>query len=206
VAGAGVLAGALAMIAWGGPRQHRMRGMLLATVALGCFSMITGLRSDLIVIAVGVCGMTAWLTLLNGIYATIVQVKVPQRFHGRVFAMNTIIAWATVPFGWGLVAPNAAGLLDPLLAKGGALAPTVGTLIGTGPGRGIGFMYVVFGLAIVAVALIALRVPVLARFDRDVPDAVADDLVGVQALRAAGTAPAPSPKSPSLSRKTEAMT
>jgi amino acid adenylation domain-containing protein len=206
VAGAGAIAGALAMLAWGGPRQHRMRGVLLCTVALGCFSMITGLRSDLIVIAVGACGMTALVTLLNGIYATIVQVKVPQRFHGRVFAMNTIIAWATVPFGWGLIAPNAAGLLGPLLAKGGALAPTVGKLIGTGPGRGIGFMYVVFGLAIVAVALAAMRVPVLARFDRDVPDAVADDLVGVQALRAAGTVPAPSRKSPSLSPKTEAMT
>jgi hypothetical protein len=199
VAGAGVIAGALAMLAWGGPRTHRMRGVLLTTVALGCFSLITGLRANLTVIAVGVFGMIAWLTLLNGIYFTIVQVKVPQRFHGRVFAMNTIIAWATVPFGWGLIAPNAVRLLNPLLSRGGALAPTVGTLIGTGPGRGIGLMYVLFGLAIVAVALIAMRVPVLARFDRDVPDAVADDLVGLEALRALGTAPGSSPKSPSLS-------
>jgi hypothetical protein len=59
-------------------------------------------------------------------------------------------------------------------------------------------MYVLFGLAIVAVALIAMRVPVLARFDREVPDAVADDLVGLQALRK------PSPTTPS--EKTEAIT
>jgi hypothetical protein len=195
------------MMAWGGPRRMRLRGVLLCTLGAGCFGLVIGLRANLVVIGVGVCGMIAWVTLLNGIYTTIVQVKVPQRFHGRVFAIQTLIAWSTLPIGYGLVAPNAAGLLNPLLVKGGALAPTVGWLIGTGPGRGIGFMYVLFGLAIVAVALIAMRVPALARFDREVPDAIADDLVGVQALRAAAgsaslgpPAKAPSPSSP----KTEA--
>nr|WP_221475087.1 non-ribosomal peptide synthetase/MFS transporter [Sphaerisporangium rubeum] len=184
LAGVGTFAGALIMIVWGGPRRLRLRGVLLCTLALGVFSVVTGLRADLVVIAVGVCGMTAWVTLLNGIYTTIVQVKVPQRFHGRVFAMNTLIAWSTLPIGFGLVAPYAASVLDPLLVDGGALAGSVGTLIGTGPGRGIGFMYLLFGAAIVAVALIAMRVPALARFDHEVPDAVADDLIGVQALRA----------------------
>ncbi|MEO3811588.1 amino acid adenylation domain-containing protein [Sphaerisporangium sp. B11E5] len=184
LAGVGTFAGALIMIAWGGPRKLRLRGVLLCTLALGVFSVVTGLRADLVVIAVGVCGMTAWVTLLNGIYTTIVQVKVPQRFHGRVFAMNTLIAWSTLPIGFGLVAPYAASVLDPLLMDGGALASSVGTLIGTGPGRGVGFMYLLFGAAILVVALIALRVPALARFDQEVPDAVADDLVGLQALRA----------------------
>ncbi|TMR36862.1 amino acid adenylation domain-containing protein [Nonomuraea zeae] len=184
LAGVGTFAGALVMIVWGGPRRLRLRGVLLCALVLGGFCLVTGLRADLAVIAVGACGMTLWVTVLNGIYTTIVQVKVPQRFHGRVFAMNTLIAWSTLPVGFGLVAPYAAALLDPLLLADGPLAPTVGALIGTGPGRGIGLMYVLFGLAIAAIALIAMRVPALARFDRDVPDAVADDLVGVRALRA----------------------
>ncbi|MGW4637723.1 MFS transporter [Sphaerisporangium sp. NPDC004334] len=183
LAGVGTFAGALIMIVWGGPRRMRLRGVLLCTLVLGCFCLVTGLRADLTVIAVGVCGMTLWITLLNGIYTTIVQVKVPQRFHGRVFAMNTLIAWSTLPIGFGLVAPYAAAVLDPLLARGGALAPTVGALLGTGPGRGIGLMYVLFGAVIVLIVLVATRVPALARFDQEVPDAVADDLVGVQALR-----------------------
>jgi amino acid adenylation domain-containing protein len=184
LAGVGTFAGALVMVVWGGPRRLRMRGVLLCALALGGFCLVTGLRADLAVIAVGACGMTAWVTVLNGIYATIVQVKVPQRFHGRVFAMNTLIAWSTLPIGFGLVAPYGAALLDPLLLADGPLAATAGALIGTGPGRGIGLMYVLFGLAIAALALVAMRVPALARFDRDVPDAVADDLVGVRALRA----------------------
>ena len=137
---------------------------------------------SLVVIAAGVAGVTFSITLMNSIYATIVQVKVPQRFHGRVFAMNTLIAWSTLPIGFGLVAPNAASLLDPLLREHGVLASTVGAVIGTGPGRGIGFMYLLFGAAILAIALIAMRVPALARFDQEVPDAIADDLVGLQVL------------------------
>jgi amino acid adenylation domain-containing protein len=212
VAGGGVLAGALALMIWGGPRRLRMRAVLLAALADGCFAALIGARASLVVIAIGVFGMLAWITVLNGVYTTIVQVKVPQRFHGRVFAIQTLIAWSTLPIGFGLVAPNAAGLLNPLLVKGGALASTVGGVIGTGPGRGIGFMYVAFGLAIAAVALIAMRVPALARFDREVPDAVADDLVGVQALRAAAASPdLPSPgkqrpSSPATpTQKTEAI-
>ena len=197
--GAGVFAAALVMIAWGGPRRLRMRGVLLCSLGIGCCCLVTGLRANLAVIAVGVAGVTFSITLMNAIYATIVQVKVPQRFHGRVFAMNTLIAWSTLPIGFGLIAPNAAWMLDPLLGSHGALASTVGAVIGTGPGRGIGFMYLLFGAAILAVGLIAMRVPVLARFDREVPDAVADDLVGLRALR-------DSPSAPTHPTKTEAMT
>ncbi|MCK2215701.1 amino acid adenylation domain-containing protein [Actinomadura sp. ATCC 31491] len=191
LAGAGTLAGALVMTVWGGPRRLRLRGVLLCALALGFCCAVTGLRADLAVIAAGACGMTAWVTVLNGIYTTIVQVKVPQRFHGRVFAMNTLIAWSTLPIGYGLVAPYAAALLDPLLLDGGPLAPTVGALIGTGPGRGIGLMYVLSGLVIMALALVATRVPALARFDREVPDTVADDLVGLRALGVPAADPLP---------------
>ncbi|GAA2288350.1 hypothetical protein GCM10010149_38720 [Nonomuraea roseoviolacea subsp. roseoviolacea] len=82
-----------------------MRTVLWFTLALAAFCLVTGLRADLVTIGAGAFGMSLWLTLLNGVYATIVQVKVPQRFHERVFALNTLIAWSTLPLGFGLVAP-----------------------------------------------------------------------------------------------------
>lgn len=174
MAGLGVFLGGLAMTAWGGPQRKRMRGVLLSTVALSVFCLITSLRPDLLLISAGAFGMSLWLTLLNGIYTTIVQVKVPQRLHGRVFALNTLIAWSTLPIGFGLVAPYASTLLEPL-------APSVRALIGTGPGRGIALMYLIFALAIAVIAVVALRSR-LARFDDEVADAVPDDLVGLKAL------------------------
>ncbi|MEV0151285.1 MULTISPECIES: amino acid adenylation domain-containing protein [unclassified Nonomuraea] len=181
VSGLGVFVAGLTMTAWGGPSRGRMRAVLWCTLALAVFCLVTGLRADLVTIGIGAFGMSLWVTLLNGIYATIVQVKVPQRFHGRVFALNTLIAWSTLPLGFGLVAPYGAAVFDPLLAPGGALAPTVGALIGTGAGRGVGLMYLLFALAITVVAVVALRSRLPGLLDRSA-DATPDDLVGLQAL------------------------
>ena len=110
-------------------------------------------------IAVGAFGMSFWLTVVNGVYTTIVQVKVAQRFHGRVFALNTLIAWSTLPLGWGVIVPFGTRLFEPR----------------------IGSMYLVFAAAMALVVLVALRTPALRRFDTDVPDSVPDDLIGLEA-------------------------
>ncbi|MEU9835857.1 amino acid adenylation domain-containing protein [Streptosporangium sp. NPDC048047] len=182
VSGLGAFLGGLLMTFWGGPRHRRMRGMLALTAALAGFCLLTGARPDLWLIAAGAGGMALCLALVNGVYTTIIQVKVPQRFHGRVFALNTMIAWSTLPIGFGLVAPYGAAVFEPLMAPGQPLADTLGVLIGVGEGRGIGLMYVTFALAMAMIVATALRTRTLARFDREVPDAPADDLVGRQAL------------------------
>jgi MFS family permease len=179
--GAGGVVGGLVMTAWGGPPRRRMRGMLLATAALALACLFTGVRASPLVVAAGAFGMGLGITLVNGIYTTIVQVKVPQRFHGRVFALNTLVAWSTLPLGYGLVAPYGTRLAEPLMRHGGPLAGTVGRLIGTGPGRGIGLLYVLFALAMLALVGAARRTRVLSRFDAEVPDAPPDDLVGLAA-------------------------
>ncbi|MEV6353306.1 non-ribosomal peptide synthetase/MFS transporter [Streptomyces hydrogenans] len=178
--GAGALLGGVAMGFWGGPRRHRLRGMLALAGLLALAGAVTGLRANLWVVALGAFGMSFALALVNGIYATIVQTKVAQRFHGRVFALNTLVAWSTIPLGHGVVAPLGSAFFGPLMEPGGALAPVFGPLIGTGPGRGIALMYVLFGLAMAGLVALGLRLPSLARFDRDVPDAEPDDLVGLR--------------------------
>jgi amino acid adenylation domain-containing protein len=186
IGGAGVALGGLTMTVWGGPSRRRMYGMLVAGVAMGAFGMFAGLRPNIAVVAAGLCGLFFCVALVNGLHATIVQVKVPQRYHGRVFALDQMIAWSTIPLGIVVIAPLAIGLFDPLLVPGGALAGTVGQVIGVGEGRGIGLSYLVLGLLIVGLSLAALRNRALARFDRDVPDALPDDVVGIQALQARG--------------------
>ncbi|MEW1690498.1 amino acid adenylation domain-containing protein [Streptomyces sp. NPDC091265] len=178
--GAGAILGGVVMGFWGGPRRHRLRGMLGIAALLALAGAVTGLHASLWVIAAGAFGMSFALSLVNGVYSTIVQVKVPQRFHGRVFALNTLVAWSTLPLGHGVIAPLGSALLGPLMEPGGALAPVFGPLIGTGPGRGIALMYVLFGCAMLGMVALGLRLPVLARFDRDVPEAEPDDLVGLR--------------------------
>nr|BFE63262.1 hypothetical protein GCM10020063_077880 [Dactylosporangium thailandense] len=178
--GLGAVAGGLLMSFWGGPRRHRVRGMLLVVLGLALSSALPGLRPSELLVAAGALGMSLGLTLANGVYTTIVQVKVPQRFHGRVFAVNTVIAFSTIPIGYAVVAPLGSRLLDPLLAPHGALAGSLGALIGTGPGRGTALLFLLLAAVMVAQVLVSLRLPSLARFDERVPDAAPDDLIGAQ--------------------------
>ncbi|GAA1548385.1 hypothetical protein GCM10009827_080840 [Dactylosporangium maewongense] len=180
VSALGVFLGGLVMAAWGGPQHRRMFGVLVATLGLAVCALVTGLRENLVLIGAGALGLALALTLLNGVYTTIIQVKVPQRLHGRVFSLNTLIAWSTMPIGFGVVAPFGAELFRPLLRDGGPLAGSLGPVFGTGPQRGLGLMFAVFAIAVAAVAAVGLRV--LRRFDDEVPDALADDLVGLTVL------------------------
>ncbi|MCW3816663.1 amino acid adenylation domain-containing protein [Micromonospora sp. DR5-3] len=176
----GAVAGGVLMSLWGGPRRRRMIGVLVANLgtAIGC--VLIGLDASVAMICVGMGWLAMAMTTAQSIYATIVQVKVPQRFHGRVFSLNQTIAWSTLPIGFALLAPGATALFEPMLAPGGALAGSVGAVIGTGPGRGIGFAYVCFGLALVLVTLGGFAIRLLRRFDIEVADSLPDDLIGAQ--------------------------
>ncbi|RKE21815.1 non-ribosomal peptide synthetase/MFS transporter [Streptomyces sp. TLI_171] len=181
--GAGIALGGALMAVWGGPAEHRMRAVLGAFLLMTAGCLVTGLRPSTALVGVGVFGMFLGLTVMNTVYATIVQVKVPARFHGRAFAVNAVFAWCTMPIGFVLLGPGAAALLQPTLEPGGALASTVGRVVGTGAGRGLGLTYVLFALVLIGGCLVVRRLPVFAEFDRRVPDARPDDLVGLEALR-----------------------
>ena len=176
----GAVAGGILMSVWGGPRRRRMVGVLIGNLgtAVGC--ALIGLDASLAMVCAGVFWLAMAMTTAQSIYATIVQVKVPQRFHGRVFSLNQTISWSTLPIGFALLAPGATALFEPMLAPGGALAGSVGAVIGTGPGRGIGFAYVCFGLILVLITLGGFTIPLLRRFDIEVADSLPDDLIGAQ--------------------------
>ncbi|WP_406080749.1 amino acid adenylation domain-containing protein [Micromonospora sp. NBC_00858] len=176
----GAVAGGVLMSLWGGPRHRRMIGVLIGNLgtALGC--VLVGLDASVAMICVGAFWLAMSMTTAQSIYATIVQVKVPQRFHGRVFSLNQTISWSTLPIGFALLAPAATSLFEPLLAPDGALAGSVGAVIGTGPGRGIGFAYVCFGAALFLITLGGFAIRLLRRFDLEVPDSLPDDLIGAQ--------------------------
>ena len=174
----GMIAGGLLMALWGGPRRNRMIGVLVANAGTGLGCLVTGLRPAMVVVALGVFLMSCAMALAQGIYATIVQVKVPQRFHGRVFALNQTITWSTLPIGFALLAPAVTTWLEPMLAPNGGLAGSIGAVIGVGPGRGIGLGYLLLGLTLLAVTAGGFAIRVLRRFDTEVEDSLPDDLVG----------------------------
>ncbi|MEV0393600.1 non-ribosomal peptide synthetase/MFS transporter [Polymorphospora rubra] len=178
--GVGALLGGGIMAVWGGPRHRRMHGMLLVTFAFAAAGLLTGLRPSIAVVAAGALGMSLSLSIINGIWLTIIQTKVPQRLHARVIALNMVIALSTMPLGQAVLAPTLVPIFEPLLEDGGPLAGTAGVVLGVGPGRGTGLLYILLGLCIAVVVAVSLRIRSLARFDDEVADATPDDLIGLR--------------------------
>jgi hypothetical protein len=128
-------------------------------------------------VAAGLFLFNFWAPVMNGCSQAVWQVKVPPELQGRVFAIRRMIATCTTPIGYLLAGPLADGVFAPLMAPGGALAGTLGPLLGgTGPGRGIGLLLVVMGGMCVVVAVAGLLSPRLMRMEDDLPDAHPDAL------------------------------
>jgi DHA3 family macrolide efflux protein-like MFS transporter len=75
------------------------------------------------------------------------QVRVPAAAQGRVFALRRAITWASLPISYAIAGPLADSVFTPALSAGGALAASVGSLFGTGPGRGIALLLMCAGVA-----------------------------------------------------------
>jgi MFS family permease len=166
---AGLLVGGLLLGALGGPRE-RMRGVLGFGVVYGASFLAVGLRPSLPLIAAASFLLMFPVPVINGCSQVIWQSKVPLELQGRVFAVRRMIAQATLPIAFLAAGPLADRVFTPLLVEAGPLAGSVGRLLGTGPGRGIGFLYVVLGTAFLAVGSLAALSRRLRQVERDLPD------------------------------------
>jgi MFS family permease len=154
--GFGVLAGSILMIAWGGPKR-RIHGILGAGLLFGVGIAVIGLRPWIPLIAVGVLIYAVSLPIVNTCNSTLWQRKVPAELLGRVMGTLRMVALSTIPASALVAGAISDGIFEPLLRQRGALAGSVGRILGTGPGRGIGLVFVLVGLVPVIAAAAAYR-------------------------------------------------
>ncbi len=169
VAGAGMLLGSVTMSLWGGP-QRRVLGILGAMLLQGTLLTLGGLRESLPVIA-GVAFAFLFLNpVVNTCSQAIWQSKVAPELQGRVFAIRRMVAMSAMPLAFALAGPLADRVFEPLLAPGGALAETVGAVIGVGKGRGIAFLFMLLGVGEILGLVAACSYGPLRRVDEILPD------------------------------------
>jgi MFS family permease len=152
VAGGGMLVGSLAMSAWGGPRR-RINGVLLFELLSGLCFLLIGLRPSAWLVAIGAFGAHLTIAVVYGSNQAIWQSQVPPDVQGRVFAAQQMIATSTRPLAYLVAGPLADRLFEPLLAPAGPLTGSMGQIIGVGPGRGIGLLFLIMGVLKVAASL-----------------------------------------------------
>lgn len=169
--GMGMLLGSIVLSARGGPRR-RSRGVI-GFIALGAVGLlITGLHPAVIFPAAGLFLLVFAVPLASGPSQAIFQSKVAPEVQGRVFAMRSLISRSMMPLAFLVAGPLADQVFEPLMQPGGGLAGTVGAVLGTGAGRGVGLMFVLAAVALLGGSLLAYLNPRIRNVEEELPDAV----------------------------------
>jgi DHA3 family macrolide efflux protein-like MFS transporter len=167
----GLLVGSVALSAWGGP-SRKVRGLVAGQILSMLFIMMMGLRPSLILVTVAMFLNLLISPTVMGCSQAIWMSKTPRHMMGRVLAIRRMLAMSTMPIAALACGPIAERVFNPLLVPGGPLANSVGRVVGTGPARGVGLMFLVIGAFVIAVTLLLYSSPRVRRLEEEIPDAV----------------------------------
>jgi MFS transporter, DHA3 family, macrolide efflux protein len=188
IAGSGLLAGSVVMSIWGGPKR-RVLGIFSFMVCQGLLLFLGGLRPSIPLVATAAFIFLFSPPIINGSSQAIWQRKVAPDVQGRVFSIRTMIAWSSLPVAYLVAGPLADQVFEPIMALNGPLAETVGQVIGVGPGRGIGLLFMLLGGLILTATLLGFLSPRLRRVEIELPDTIADKKTDSIQTQAEGSAP-----------------
>ncbi|MEO0562511.1 MAG: MFS transporter [Chloroflexota bacterium] len=167
--GVGSFLGGIVLTISGGP-PRRMNGMLVGVAVAGFGTALVGLRESESLMIVGFIIVGASFVFMIGLNRVIWQTKAAPDVLGRIFALRVALGVGAQSIGILIAGPLAERVFEPLLADGGALAGSVGSLIGVGPGRGMAFMFVLVGLLLIGLALFSAVAPAVRLLEDRVPD------------------------------------
>ena len=140
----------------------------------GLCVIISGLRPSAQLFALATFFFCLGLPIINGFIQVIFQRKVALNVQGRVFALMRMIAGSSLPLAYVVAGPLADRVFEPLMTTGGLLTGSIGQLIGVGPGRGIGLMFIILGAITMLITVVAYQYPRLRLLEEELPDAMAD--------------------------------
>jgi MFS transporter, DHA3 family, macrolide efflux protein len=175
IGGVGMLLGGLVMSAWGG-LKYRIHSVLGFTLLNGLCILFGGLQPSVPIFFVTAFIYFFGLAVINSSDQAIWQSKIPLAVQGRVFAMRTMLAWASVPLAYLMAGPLADRVFEPLLAVGGPLAGSIGRIIGVGKGHGIALLFVAIAILMILMVIGGYLYLPLRLLENQLPDAIIDDV------------------------------
>ena len=139
--GIGGVVGGVVLSVWGGPKRQ-IHGVLAgAAISFFLGDLLFAVGQSVIVWGAGAFLAAFFIPFIMGCNRAIWQSKVPPAIQGRVFSVQTMLQTGMMPIGYLAAGPLADLVFEPAMATNGRLAETFGWLVGTGPGAGMGLMF-----------------------------------------------------------------
>ncbi len=172
-AGVGLLIGTVVMGAWGGPKR-KINGLVGGSVIGYLGFLAYGLPPTWWVLTTPMIVLCFLEPICYGCSQAIWMAKTPPDVQGRVFAVRRVIAQSMTPLSYLFAGPLVDRVLEPAFRPGGALASSVGSLIGTYPGSGMRFLLMMIGVVCVALCVAVYLYPRTRHVEEELPDFVPD--------------------------------
>ncbi|MBV9791760.1 MAG: MFS transporter [Chloroflexi bacterium] len=173
IGGVGALLGSLAISIWGGPRR-KVYGVLGGIFVQGAILLLGGFRPSVPLITVATFLFLFCFPIVGSCSQAIWQTKIAPEIQGRVFALRRMVALSASPVAYLLAGPLVDQVFEPLLLPEGALADSVGQVIGVGEGRGIGLLLILLGLGTMLVVIASWLRPQIRLVELRLPDVISD--------------------------------
>jgi len=159
ISAAGMLPGSLLMGVFTVKRYipAMSAGFMLAGVAMA----FLGASSIPVLITTAGCMFFCTLPCINACADATIRCRIPDRLQGRAWGLISVLSQLGYVLAYACAGVLADGVFNPMLKEGGILSGTVGRLIGTGPGRGIGFMFVLSGVSVFILGFIMGRIKII---------------------------------------------
>ncbi len=152
----GMLIGSIFIGIFGIKKRHA--DILFASALAGGILMsLAGVNKNLNFVGIVLFLFFFSIPFLNTCADVLLRVSIPDALQGRVWGLVSLLTQAGTVFAYAVCGVLADRIFEPMLAESGSLADSVGRLIGTGEGRGIGFLLILAGLGMVLAAMTAGR-------------------------------------------------
>ena len=150
---AGLLIGSL-WIGIAGIKKNYSKILAVACFFCGIFMSMTGVNENLAIIGISTFLFFSTLPFMNSCADVLVRVSVPNELQGRVWGLISLITQMGTVAAYIISGIMADYIFEPMFNKNGILAKNIGMIIGTGKGRGIGFMLILSGIGMLIMAIV----------------------------------------------------
>lgn len=123
----------------------------------GIFMAMFGLRENIVFICVSGFLFFAMLPFVNTSLDFLTRTNIENDFQGRAWGFIGVISQVGYIAAYALSGILADYVFSPLLTDGGVLADSIGKIIGTGAGRGAGFLIIIAGALLCAVSVVLYK-------------------------------------------------
>ena len=149
----GLLIGSL-WIGIAGIKKNYSKILTVACFFCGIFMSMTGVNENLAIIGISTFLFFSTLPFMNSCADVLVRVSVPNELQGRVWGLISLITQMGTVVAYIISGIMADCIFEPMFNKNGILVENIGIIIGTGKGRGIGFMLILSGIGMLIMAII----------------------------------------------------